>query len=424
MHKDYSDHLLTSELTQVKIFLKWLFLAVLCGLIIGLCASAFAHCLHFANETRIRYPWLVWCLPIGGLVIVALYRFSGVRECKGTNLVISSIRSDDSLPLKMAPLIFIATVITHLVGGSAGREGAALQLGGSMAHRLGQWLHLNDKDIHIITMCGMSAAFSALFQTPISAAIFPMEVVSVGIFYYAALVPCALASIIATALAAALGVGKEAFPLSVIPKESLLAFLQVIVLASLCALLARLFCLILHGVSDCFTMYVHNQYVRIVVGAFLLLIGAGLFGHSYLGAGMEVIERCLNGEVIPFAFVIKMILTAITLGCGFKGGEIVPSFFIGAAFGAWIGSLFQMPVPFAAAIGFMSVFCGVTNCPIASLFISFELFGFVAIPYFLIADAVAYMLSGYESLYHEQRIIYSKFSAHMLKQNRSESKVE
>ncbi len=416
MMKETYHHPFSEELLHFRLFVKWILLAMAVGIGVGGVAVIFYHCLRLALAYRLENPNIVFLLPLGGICIVAMYRFSGVRQCKGTNRVISSIRSDEQIPLKMAPLIFLSTCITHLFGGSAGREGAALQLGGSLAHQFGLLCKLDEKDIHIITMCGMSAAFSALFGTPLSAAIFPMEVVSVGVMYYAALVPCALSSIIACSLAQFFQADKEAFLLAQIPALSIEVAGKVIVLALLCALLARLFCLILHTVSEMFSMYIQNQYMRIVIGSCMILCGYLLFGGRYLGAGMDVIEASMHGEVIPFAFLLKLLFTAVTLGCGFKGGEIVPSFFIGATFGAWIASLLQLPPSFAAAIGFMSVFCGVTNCPISALFISFELFGFVAVPCFLLAAAVSYMLSGYESLYQEQKIMYSKFSSKFIDQ--------
>lgn len=410
MNQEKRKAFFNDEKRHMLIFIKWLLIAVFCGLLIGVIGVAFSYCLSYVTETRMLNPKLVLLLPFGGLLIVWLYHSSGVKQSKGTNMVISSVRSTEKVPMKMAPLIFISTVLTHLFGGSAGREGAALQLGGSIAAQIGRILKLDEKDMHIITMCGMSAAFSALFGTSITAAIFPLEVISVGIMYYAALVPCAIASLIASSLAASLGAKGEHFLLAQVPDLDLNMIWKVMVLAILCAVIARIFCHILHYANELFRMYFRNQYLRIFCGGCIIIVLAILFGNEYLGAGMDMIERSIAGEVIWQAFLLKIVFTSITLGCGFKGGEIVPSFFIGAAFGALIGSLLGIPEGFAAAIGLMSVFCGVTNCPITSLFLSFELFGFVGIGYFLLADTIAYMLSGYESLYHEQKIMYSKFS--------------
>lgn len=410
MNQEERKAFFNDEKRHMLIFIKWLLIAVFCGLLIGVIGVAFSYCLSYVTQMRMQYPKLVLLLPFGGLLIIWLYHSCGVKQSKGTNMVISSVRSTEKVPMKMAPLIFISTALTHLFGGSAGREGAALQLGGSIAAQIGRILKLDEKDMHIITMCGMSAAFSALFGTSITAAIFPLEVISVGIMYYAALVPCAIASLIASSLAASLGAKGEHFLLAQVPDLDLNIIWKVMVLAVLCAVISRLFCHILHYTNELFRMYFRNQYLRIFCGGCIIIVLAILFGNEYLGAGMDMIEKSIAGEVIWQAFLLKIIFTSITLGCGFKGGEILPSFFIGAAFGALIGSLLGIPEGFAAAIGLMSVFCGVTNCPITSLFLSFELFGFVGIGYFLLADTIAYMLSGYESLYHEQKIMYSKFS--------------
>ena len=193
------------------VFIKWILIALLVGGIVGLIASGFYYSMAFVTKFRMNHDFMIFLLPIGGCIIIAFYHLLGVKVVKGTNLVISSIRSDEPIPFKMAPLIFGSTVITHLVGGSAGREGAALQLGGSIAQQIGRILHLDDKDLHIITMAGMSAAFTTLFGTPITATLFSMEVVSVGLMYYAALIPCAFSSIVAYSVAHYFHIAPEHF---------------------------------------------------------------------------------------------------------------------------------------------------------------------------------------------------------------------
>ena len=340
-----------------------------------------------------------------------MYRTCGVYESKGTNLVLSAVRSEERVPFRMAPLIFASTVLTHLFGGSAGREGAALQLGGSLAQTLGRFLHLDEKDMHIITMCGMSACFSALFGTPLAATVFSMEVVSVGIMYYAALVPCAAASLIAAGISGWFGVPPTFFSVSGIPQAAaLVPMLRTLVLAALCAAISVTFCYILHGSSHLFQRFLPNPYLRAFLGGcgvlgLMLLCGS----RDYLGAGVPVIAQAISGSAHPTAFLWKMIFTATTLAAGFKGGEIVPTFFVGATFGCFAGALLGLPPSFAAALGLCAVFCGVTNCPLTSMLIAFELFGFSGAPYFLLAVSVSYMLSGYYSLYSKQKIVYSKY---------------
>lgn len=317
-------------------------------------------------------------------------------------MVLSTIHAETELPFKMAPLIFISTVITHLFGGSAGREGAALQLGGSIGNQLGRWFRLDDRDRRILVMCGMSAAFSAIFGTPIAAVVFAMEVVSVGVMYYAALVPCVFASLISFKVANHMGIGPNVFHLLDVPGFQLLPSIKVIVLAMLCAGLSVLFCIILHSLGDVYRATLKNPYVRIVFSAvIIILLTLCLQTDDYMGAGVPVIARAIQGSVHPTAFFWKIVFTALTLEAGFKGGEIVPSFFVGATFGCLFGQIAGISPSLCAGVGMVSVFCGVTNCPISSLLIAFELFGYDAVPYFMIAISVSFLLSGYYGLYHE-----------------------
>ena len=399
----------TDSIYSAKILLKWLLIGTVVGLIVGAVSSAFGHALIYVNQLRAKLPWLLLLLPVGGLVIVFLYRFFKNTDDRGTNMVISSIHSSTDVPFKMAPLIFISTVITHLCGGSAGREGAAIQLGGSIANKLGKVIRLNDNDRRMIIMCGMSAGFSALFGTPLAAAIFSLEVISIGIMHYSALVPCVTASMVGHFVAAFLKVPPEVFPVTEIPAMDPLGFFKITVFAAAVGAVSILFCRCLHSAEHLYKKYLKNPYLRIVTAGVLVILLAWLLGGENLGSGMGIIEHIFHeGETKPYNFLLKMVFTALTLGAGFKGGEIVPSFTIGAAFGCAVASLMGLPVPLAAACGMVGVFCGVTNCPLTALLISFELFGFAGMPYYLTTVAVSYMLSGNYGLYHAQKIIYSK----------------
>lgn len=391
-------------------FLKWLAISCVVGGVMGWIGTGFHYALEWATETRTAHGWLLWLLPVGGVLIIFLYRICGVKNPKGTNLLLETIREKDRLPVSMAPLISVATVITHLFGGSAGREGAVLQLGGGVAYELGRVFRLDEKDLHIITMCGMSAAFSALFGTPIAAAIFSMEVISVGIMHYSALVPCAVASSIAYQISLSLGTPPTSYPVSGIPPLSAISVAKVIGLAILCALLSILFCMALHTSEKIFRRFFENQYLRVAVGGVCVIVLVYVFRtRDYLGAGTKIIESAIIGQAVPWAFLLKILFTAITLGCGFKGGEIVPAFFTGATFGCAVAPLLGLDPSFSAAVGMMAVFCGVTNCPLTSLIISMEMFGAEGALFYLIAAAVSYMLSGYYGLYRGQKILYSKF---------------
>ena len=393
-------------------FLKWVVISGIIGIAVGLVGTAFSYGMKAVTEIRQMHPMIILGLPVVGLVIVFLYKISHRENDHGTNSVLAAVRSEEKLHIVTAPLIFVSTLLTHLCGGSAGREGAALQMGGSIGSGLGKIFRLSEKDMNVAVMCGMSACFSALFGTPLAATIFSMEVVSVGVMYYAALVPCVFSSLMAVEIARFFGVEGEAMRISFVPELTAVGTGKIALVAILCALISILLCVTLHAASEYTRKWLPNPYVRIfVVGVLIVAINLGLGTEDYLGAGMEVIERCMHGEVKPEAFLIKMLLTALTLGVGFKGGEIVPSFYIGATFGCLMGQILGISPSLCAAVGMVAVFCGVTNSPITSLWIAVELFGLDSIYYVLMGDAVSYMLSGYYSLYHSQKIVYSKYKA-------------
>lgn len=403
--KEYGD----AVAFNTRKFIKWILIGSVTGMIVGAVASVFAHCLNFAAEYREENPNILFLLPVGGVMIVLLYRAFHYENNKGTDDVIDNIHKDVNLPLKMSFLIFISTVITILFGGSVGREGAALQIGGSLGSQIGRWLKFNKEDKKIILMSGMSAAFSALFGTPIAAVFFPMEVASVGIMYYAALVPCICASLVAHIMAGRFHVEEEQFPLIANQGLELEMGIKILLLAICCAVLSILFCKALKVVKNLYKKYLKNAYIRVIAGGILVILMTLIIGsRDYLGTGMNVIIKALNGEVVQYAFLAKMIFTVVTITAGYKGGEIVPSFFIGATFGCVFGQLVGLPPEFTASLGMIGVFCGVTNCPIASLLIGFELFGYHNPYYILVMIAVSYMLSGKYSLYHTQIITNSK----------------
>ncbi|MEG0962970.1 MAG: chloride channel protein [Lachnospiraceae bacterium] len=407
----YIEHLFQ----RLFICMKWSIFSILFGIIVGGIGSFFYYCMVCVTNTREQYPWLIFLLPAAGLFIVWAYHMMNNEKDSGTNLVLSAIHSEENIPLKMAPLIFISTVITHLFGGSAGREGAALQLGGSIGNSLGRIFGFDKKDQHIMIMCGMSAAFSALFGTPMAAAIFSMEVVSVGIMHYAALVPCVLSALTAHGIAVYFNILPEQFFLTTIPEFTIVTALLAALLAMLCAAVSTLFCVSLHSFEKLYKKYFPNTYLRVVVGGVLIILLTLLVGNQdYNGAGMFVVKECFENQYVPYAFVLKIIFTSITLGAGYKGGEIVPSFFIGATFGCLFGNVIGFSPALCTAIGMGTVFCGVTNCPITSLLICFELFGYQGMPYFLLSIALSYMLSGYYGLYHSQKIVYSKYKTEFI----------
>ena len=391
---------------------KWLTVALITGAIGGPLGTLFHKSVEFSNLIFDANHWLIWLLPVGGLFIVWLYAATDMLKSAGTDEVIGSVRTGQHIRLVMAPLIFVSTVLTHLLGGSAGREGAALQLGGSIGVKVGKLLRLNDRDMHIITLCGMSALFSALFCTPMTAVFFAIEVISVGVMYYAALLPCTIASLLSYAIALLLGAHPMHFTVE-IPAVSWDVLWRTTVLAVLCAGISIVFCLAMRESHRLFKKGFANPYIRIVVGGCSIILLTFLCGSdNYNGSGTTFVFSAVNdGVAAPAAFLWKMLFTAITIGCGFKGGEIVPTLFIGSTFGCVAGSLLGMDPRVAAAIGMIAVFCAVVNCPVASIILSIELFGSQGLLLFAPACVISYILSGNYGLYHEQHIMYSKLRA-------------
>lgn len=396
-------------------FLRWIILAIITGFVVGGVGILFVKGLGFANEFRNAHSYIILALPLAGLFIVFLYKVSKYENDKGTNQIISTLHGESQIPFRMTPLIFISTILTHLFGGSAGREGAALQLGGSIGNQLGRWFRLNEEDTRMIVMCGMSAAFSAIFGTPLAAVIFAMEVGSIGIMHFAAFVPCMFASLVASTFAHEMGCHAEAFTITEPMEFAIAPALLIVLLGILCALVSRIFCKTLHASGHLFKKYIPNAYLRVVAGSLVIIaLTVLLRTTAYSGAGVNLIEEAFAGHAPKMAFIWKIIFTAVTLGVGFKGGEIVPSFCIGATFGCLFGTLFGISPSLCAAVAMVSVFCGVTNSPITSLIIGFEMFGFESMKYLLIGVAISYMLSGYTGLYSEQTIMYSKFNTQLI----------
>lgn len=416
--KAYLLKKLKSASVYMLTFFKWILLAGITGLLGGFIGTMFHISVEYATNMRNQYNLLILFLPLGGLAIVGLYKLCKVGSTVGTNQIIDAIRTDKKPPVALAPLIFISTVITHLLGGSAGREGAALQLGGSIGSVIGRIFKLDEKDMHMIVMCGMSSVFSALFGTPLTAVLFAMEVISVGLLYYSAAVPCIAASVISFGVSRFFGVSPLRFAVLGIPQLSYSSLWRVAVLAAACALMSIIFCAAMHYSHKWLEKLIKNEWLRAAAGGAAIVLLTLLIGSfDYNGAGMDVITKAVNGQAEPFAFLLKILFTAITLGSGFKGGEIVPTLFIGSTFGCTVGGLLGLSPSFGAAVGITALFCGVVNCPTAAVFLSVELFGADGLVLFAVASAVSYMLSGYYGLYSSQKIVYSKLKAEFININ-------
>ncbi|MBQ7713959.1 MAG: chloride channel protein [Oscillospiraceae bacterium] len=388
--------------------LSWTVAAAATGLLCGLVGTVFHVGVERVTELRAAHGWLLYTLPLLGLLIVALYKALRA-EGLNTNDVLDEIRFGRGVSLALLPAIFFATLLTHLGGGSVGREGAALQMGGAIGFQTGRLLRMDDSNRRTMTTIGMAAFFSALFGTPLAAAVFALEITTVGRVYYAQLYPCLVAALIACGVSVWFGVAPTAFALAA-PRLEAGMLLRVALLAVLGALLSIAFCECIHFAEKRLGKLLPDPFLRVAAGGAAVVALTLLLGTTdYNGAGMPVIARAVEqGEAADAAFALKLLFTALSLAAGYKGGEVVPSFFVGATFGCVAGPLLGVPAPFAAAVGLVAVFCGAVNCPLASTFLALELFGGVGMPYFALTCAISFVLSGYSGIYSSQRILYRK----------------
>lgn len=411
MHESLS-HSLQAAKRPARVLVLWLVLAAAVGLVCGGVGTAFHLSVEAVTELRGEHGWILWLLPVAGLAIVALYKATKC-EGMGTNNVIRAVQSGEVVSPLLVPAIFLGTVLTHLCGGSAGREGAALQMGGSIGYNVGRLFHLSDHDRRTATVCGMAAFFSALFGTPLAATLFAMMVEDVGLTFSVAFVPGFLAALIAYGVSLACGISPTSFALTSAPALTANAALRVMVLGSACAVVTRLFCGLLHFTEHELPRRLPNPWVRVAVGGVAVVALSYLMGVGrYNGAGMGVISAAVEqGEALPWDFLCKALLTAITLASGFKGGEVVPSFYIGATFGCVAGPLLGLPAGFSAAVGLVAVFCGATNTLIPSVLLAFELFHGEGLELIALGCGVCYMLSGYHGLYSSQTFVTEKWTS-------------
>ena len=392
----------------IRVALQWFFLAIPTGLICGLVGTLFHLSVERVTELRADQPWLLFLLPAAGLLITALYK---ATKCEGvgTNNVIRAVQSGEPVSILLVPALFLGTVLTHLCGGSAGREGAALQMGGSIGWNVGTLLHLKDHDRRTATISGMAAFFSALFGTPLTAALFAMMVEDVGLTFTSAFVPAFTSALIAYGCSLAFGIAPTHFAITA-PELTVWSAFLVILLGFACAAVSRLFCGLLHFMEHKVPQLLPNPWLRVFVGGVAVIAFSYLFGVGrYNGAGMGVITAAVEqGEALPWDFLCKIFLTALTLSCGFKGGEVVPSFFVGATFGCVFGPLLGLPAGFAAAVGLVSIFCGATNALIPSILMGFELFSGAGLELIALGCGICYMLSGHHGLYSSQTFVTNK----------------
>ena len=395
--------------------LQWTLLSVLSGVIIGLVGTAFYFGIVWVTGLRQSHPYFLLLLPFGSMLILFIYHLADRDHPGGTDLVLSSIREGSYIPLRMTPLIFISTIFSHLCGASVGREGAALQLGGSIGNTMARIFHLEESERRILVLSGMAAAFSALMGTPLAGAVFAMEITSVGVMYYPALLPTVVSAFTAHYVALLMGQPIPHYDFNLIPDFTIAPVLKISIVGVAAGFAAILFILALRYTKKYIASPLGNRYLRaFILGSVLLILTAITTyvegdSQSYNGAGMDMIHLAIEGRSPWYAFLMKILFTALSIAAAYKGGEIVPSFFIGATVGSALAPILSLDPALCAAAGMAAVFCGVTNCPLTAMLIIFELFGFDAMPFIIIPVAISYVVSGYFSLYKTQHFHFAKF---------------
>ena len=413
------------NMTFKKIFLGILqlcALGVLIGTLGGLIGACFAHLLSLVTRLRQAEPWLILLLPIGSIATVLLYQVFDMHNYGGTNEIILCLTNKKPIRTIAAPLIFISSAITHLFCGSAGREGAALQLGGAGAAALWRMLRLKENDRTIVILSGMSAVFAGLFGTPLTAAFFVLEFKLSFKVIGRAILPCFISSIVATKLSSALAVAAETVHLSSINPLTFPTIAKIIILSLGLSILGRLMCLALHKTGHLMTRLISNAFLRTALAAAVIVALTAIVGDMrYNSSGMSMAIIAIEGKADWFDFILKIIFTAVTLAAGLKGGEIVPTFCVGATFGCVFGGILGLDSGFAAALGLVGLFCCTTNSPVSAVFLGIEMFGFSALPYFIIVCIFLWLLSNNNGLF-ENRFFKSPIFSRIRKQGTTKAR--
>jgi H+/Cl- antiporter ClcA len=398
-------------LSVIRLVTKWSLLGGSIGVAAGTASAIFLTALAWATQVRLDQPWLLWLLPFAGLGIGWIYYQFGGTAVQGNNLVIDEVnRNHSRIPLRMAPLVLLGTIVTHLFGGSAGREGTAIQMGASLADGIQRLLRLNSADRRMSLMAGISGGFGSVFGVPVAGAIFGMEVQSVGRIHYEGLVPCLIAAYVGDLVTRAWGVPHAHYPqlpTSIIEPGLLLKVAAAGVAFGLTSLV---FVELIHGIKRIMALVMRWTPLHLFLGGFALIGLTLLLGtRDYLGLSLPLIERSFDGSgVVGYAFLLKLLFTAVTLGTGYLGGEVTPLFVVGSTLGYSLGVFLGVDPLLLAAIGLVAVFAGASNTPFACAIMGVELFGGGAILYLFLGCTVAYLASGHRGIYATQGVSFAK----------------
>jgi H+/Cl- antiporter ClcA len=388
---------------------RWIVLGVACGFLAGVSSYVLLEGLDRITRFRVQHEWLLWLLPAAGLVVGATYHYLGGRAAQGNALLIEEIHEPTEwVPRRMAPLVLVGTWVTHFFGGSAGREGTALQMSGSLNDVLARVLRLDDDDRRLLLVAALGGGFGAVFGVPLAGAVFALEVQSIGRVRYEALVPALTASLVGDLVVSWLGYHHASRPQFDVSLDGWLVA-KVAVAGLAFGLAGAAFAELTHAIKRLMAAHVGWAPFRPVVGGFAVIGLAGMFGHDYLGLSLPLIDRALQGDRLSFAvFALKILFTAVTLGCGFLGGEVTPLFVVGATLGAALATPLHLPVALLAGIGFVAVFAGATNTPLACTIMGAELFGSGAVMPIAVGCVVSYVFSSHRGIYTSQRIEAAK----------------
>lgn len=394
---------------QLSYLLKWLVLALAIGVCVGSASAFFLTSLNWVTNFRESHLWLIALLPLGGLIIGLTYHYYGSNVVKGNNLLLEELHTPKQIiPFKMAPLVLLGTLVTHLFGGSAGREGTAVQMGGAIADRFTHIFKLSENDRKIILIMGISAGFASVFGTPLAGAVFALEVMVLGRIRYHAIAQSVIVAYIADYTCTAWQVAHTHYHITFIPEIQPVTLLWIVFAGILFGLTALLFSQSMHFFSRLFGYTKYPPLRPVIGGVFIALAVWALGTTKYIGLGIPTIVDAFSTQQPEYAFLLKLILTAFTLGAGFKGGEVTPLFFIGATLGNALFLFVPLPMALLAGMGFVAVFSGATNTPIACTIMGMELFGSECGLYIGIACFIAYLCSGNKGIYTSQIVGGSK----------------